>query len=177
MILHKMTDRFFNNITTVYITMYPNSNIDYNKLEIFLKEKQKTINFKYQFRLHDKFSLIHRPISIPENTQAETKQIFDTCDIKKMDSWSCHLLSGGYYYKCGKPNIDKLMYGIDGKQDGVDIFSDEMPSNLYRYLEDETPLIACKKCNGTRGKQVSHKFIPVEKIKLYRKQKKLALNY
>lgn len=149
--LPKMSDKFYSLIDGINISTYPYSKINYKKIKLFLEEKQKSIDFSFNFSLKKEFMVIHKPQELDTNI---TKTIFEDCKIAH--EWNCALIKDGYYYKCNIPYFKNKHSGFDNKQDGIDIHSTEFPMNFYRYLKNKEPLEACKECDGTSGKMVPH---------------------
>jgi len=83
--------------------------------------------------------------------------ISDTCMIGHV--WSCYNLEQGVFYKCPQAHCFKP-YFKDLKSDGIDIVrSNCLEHDIKSYIDDKTPLSACKYCLGSVGKLFAQKQI------------------
>ena len=150
-LLPKMSDRFFDLIDDIMITAYPNSGIDYKKVRHWLVKKQETHNFTLSIDIKKDFFVVYKA---KDDDADRVKKVFDECVIAH--DWKCTQLKDGYFYRCTFPYMKHKFDGFDHTQDGVDVHSDEFPTNFYNYMRYQKPMEACKYCNAMSGPTVPH---------------------
>jgi hypothetical protein len=139
----------------VIISRYPG--VVFRLTEDKLAELRRAYGTHIAFREKPEFQLVMLN-SLNKNT-ALVKSIFDQCLITHV--WQCHTVHNGWYYKCPLPmyieeRLAKIGVALSSKRiDGIEIHGNvDLKTKLQAYLEDRTPLVACRGCLGTSGKTV-----------------------
>lgn len=170
LLLHKMSEEFWQLADIVRISVYPATN------EVLSEEKLKAFEetaLKYQTRLEVvRDTHFMQAISDVRIEDAETvRQTFSDCG--EAHGWSCHVLYGNRLYRCSRVHtLDKYLtrIGVDHENftdlDGLVIDGrPDLLSDLTTYLKSSEPLKACSFCFGTSGPQIEHSQLMVQEIR------------
>jgi hypothetical protein len=157
-LLHKMTDQFWQDVDEVHVSLYPSHPMKVNDLSIFQK-LARSYNTNLVLRYQDYFQEHFSAFGTPDDQLV--KRIYLTCKIRS-DS-GCNTLYQGHYYKCPQAVFIPQVYGerfdFGYARDGIKITDhDALAETLAAYLSSNEALAACKYCLGSVGKM----FIPVQ---------------
>ena len=153
LLLDRMPERFWSSVDEIHLSLYPWHTFKAKQLAAF-KALAKRNSASLVLRYQDHFREVYSERRIKGDSLAG--RIYSTCRVAREDS--CHVLEGGYYYKCpqaaliplANPDCAEL---ADGK-DGICIRdAGNLPDRLARYFASETPLAACHYCLGSVGKR------------------------
>lgn len=156
LLLFKQNDDLFKHLDFVDVSIYPG--VDYEAIRQELLRRQ-AINPGFKFKLK-KYTTFFKVNLKFENSMKKTLKTYQNCRIAHQ--WSCHTFDEGYYYKCGKPLIQKNydeIRGIDRhyNRGGIAIHKPDLKKRLIEYINDPKPLEHCKSCLGTSGPLYQHK--------------------
>lgn len=160
-LLHKMTDEFWDNIDILELSIYPG--VKYrgggeDGLDMF-REKAAARNIELVFpgRPVFKKTLLNNKIEDPVLVDA----IYKNCG--QVYKWGCHSVHEGRYYFCGPaPYLEQRMAKrgehVENKiADSVQIQNNpNLRRDLEAYLNRQEPLIACAYCLGDNGIDFAH---------------------
>lgn len=159
-LLRKVDRKILDQLDILEVSLYPVAVPIKNVIETQISRLKEVDRHKIKVNQIDQFRLSSQVFENPD--KALVKNIWDHCSIKE----DAHALYRGYYFKClvsqRKGPFIKQMKGscedklLHPETDGVNIYADDFPTNLIRYLTAAAPLYACNWCMGTSGKLVAH---------------------
>jgi organic radical activating enzyme len=97
-----------------------------------------------------KHILVNDPIDDPTLIQS----IFKGCYA----AVNCHTVFEGRYYKCSRAHLMSEILGMAGiafenMDDGIELHAPDLGQRLATYLNDGSPLKACRHCLGSHGRE------------------------
>jgi len=157
-LLHKMTDQFWQGVDEVHVSCYPRHLIkvnDFAGLQKIAGNYKTNIVLRSQDYFRESFSILG------SSDDQLVKKIYLTCKMPR--EGGCHTLYQGHYYKCPQAVFFPLVYGdrfdFSNVQDGIKVADHDSPAEaLAKYLSSCDPLVACRYCLGSVGKL----FTPVQ---------------
>ena len=172
-LLPTMPLQFWELIDDIYISVYPNSGIDYDQVWATLRHYEYTVptNIKgYRYNIN-KFKMVFRK---EQTDDTDTLTTYQQC--RYATEQHCLNFSKGRFYKCSMPQSmnrylsdQRLIVSENFSQlDGIDLYSHDLESQLRTYLTDPDPLASCKWCWGSCGQEFVHEQMsPSDKLKNY----------
>lgn len=164
-LLTRFDSEFFRRIDYLQISVYPNVNIDYDKIWQHLQkmEQEPGVKFEVIKYTNNTFNVAFTPVKLSDDG---ARHSFVNC--KMTHDYSCHSVGDGYYYKCLKPHImDRYLKDnavstdvVYKETDGVILHVDNLEQRLTDYLNREEPLQSCYHCYGNSGPEEKHIQLP-----------------
>lgn len=156
-LLDRMTDRFWQKVDQIYISIYPDCGISKEKLNYFRHKAGKhdiELNIKFYKHFRESYSEYAAESDLAQ-------RIFSTCQIAH--TWRCHAIFEGYFFRCSPslliPRILQKETHTNIWIDGLKITSSEdFTDRLREFLSSKKPLNACRYCLGSVGKR----FVPTQ---------------
>jgi organic radical activating enzyme len=159
-LLRKIDRDLFDQIDLVEVSFYPLAAPLYEIIKKNIERLQEYNADKVRVYTISQFRLTSQVFKNTDATLVNT--IWQNCTTKD----KIPAIYRGFYFKCipsqHKGHFLKAVNGacdeklLDPATDGVSLYADDFPQNLYRYLKSTTPLYACQFCMGTSGKLVDH---------------------
>jgi organic radical activating enzyme len=156
LLLHRMSDSFWENVDYVLVSLYPNISLKENYR--VLKQRAKDHNTRLWFQIINNF---HKTITAsPHKNNWITSLIYKSC--RDVHFFHCHMIHEGMLYKCAVPPflpyyLSKLNIPYNPYQDGFAIHSHLKPyDELREYLTDMRPKESCRYCLGSVGEKIPH---------------------
>jgi len=155
--LSTMPNEFYDLIDHIQISMYPNTNIKYQKIKNFLKTKLKDYKFTFYFKnTQNNFIDFTSHVKLSEEIAEEN---YLRCESPWV--WKDYSFRDGYFYKCSIVQIKnkyfkKMKIPVDWdflKEDGIKLENMKL-LDLLTYLNSRDPLKACRYCHGTTGRMI-----------------------
>jgi organic radical activating enzyme len=146
-LLHRMTDRFFEAIDYIKVSAYAVTSPQNAKLHKLLKVRSLQFNFEYIIQEMEQFYDIEtRGLST-----ADAQESFDRCR-RRLDF---PLIHSGYFYKCMRPPTTREY--LENRKtcenppdfatiDGVSLDSPQLLEDLLSYMTDQNALQSCRFC-------------------------------
>lgn len=159
-LLHKMTDQFWQSVDKVVVSLYPSHPMKVDDLTVFQKHAKNNaahLILKYQDNFREFFS------ELGTQNDSLIRQIYSTCRIPR--EGGCHTLYQGHYYKCPQalfiPFVFNDRFDFSRVKDSVKIAdNNSFAEELAKYLSSEEPLEACRYCLGSVGKRFTPEQVP-----------------
>ncbi|MFF4601517.1 radical SAM protein [Streptomyces sp. NPDC001339] len=153
-LLPRMGEEFWAAVDEVEISVYPGRELPAEKMarvRQFAEEHGVTLTLLHYTHFRYSYS------EFGTRDDRLVQRIYDTCQIAHI--WRCHTLFEGYFFKCPQsvfiPQV--LEGGPDMWRDGLRITDDPgFAERLLAYLQDPTPLGACRNCLGSAGLRMPH---------------------
>ncbi len=159
LLLHRMSDEFWQKIDQLTISNYASATIPEENITMFWKKARKyevVLNVKYV----DEFNeiLLKKPTTNMKKIQA----IYDDCWIRHR----CLMVRNGVFFKCAravymdtykrKLNLPKYPEEPNSyvEKDGIPINDPDFIKNAKKYLNDKRPLASCLYCLGVSGEMI-----------------------
>ena len=151
-LLHRMPEAAWSLLDEVEVSMYPGVEPSVEMLKMAEKKAKKLIMSRFeQFRL----TFAARGTSDPELVG----KVYRAC--KSANLWGCHGIRDGYFYKCPQSIYMDQLTGADTSSDRVPIHSGpSLQAEILALVNSHEPLVSCRTCAGTCGKQVAHTQAP-----------------
>jgi organic radical activating enzyme len=155
-LLHEMTAEFWTLVDKLHVSAYPGvrRRLDEQACARLCRSHGVELEFAPVDRFHK--SLMARP----NEDQPLVDAIFRACEAVN----GCLTVHEGRFYKCSAAAIVRPWLALHGvafdnhEADGVRLHDNEnLHDELERYLDDRTPLAACRHCLGTSGSPAPHR--------------------
>lgn len=180
-LIKRQSKEFFSLIDEIYISEYPGTTIDYRDILEFLECDKDKIElplhtFEHIWKTSQGIRITRMPLNefnvvfLPyKRTEAETQDTYNKCPVAK--EWGCHIIRDGYYYKCGKPTIQKR-YNIEHNMevefdyelvDGIPLHEENLEERINTYLQDKSPLKSCYSCTALIEEKFPHSQMPMKR--------------
>jgi len=170
-----LTPEFFLAVDLIYISMYPETGINYNKITEYLDSITDKYNFNYIYEDKDtKFIKMHSDIEL---SLEETQRNFLNCQIAW--DWGCISFKDGRLFRCGISQIKNKFFKQTGQAEPYDFLNeDSIPihdtefneQNLKDFIYSRKSLKACRFCFGTRSILVPRKQLTTQEIKFVKER-------
>ena len=135
-LLEKQSDTFYQYVDNINISVYPNVNINYNKIASFIEN----INTKYMVSLNMSDRSRFNIMEAAPDANRDTQHIFDTCECSITSDNP--IVWDGRYYKCAGAVIANTL-----DADGCDLNEED----VIEHLADKKHMKACLTCLGSSG--------------------------
>ena len=172
-----LTPEFFLAVDLIYISMYTETGINYNKITEYLDSIADKYDFKYVYENKGTtFIKMHSDVELP---QGQAQQNFMKCQIAW--DWGCISFKDGRLFRCGISQIKNKFFKQTGqlepynflKEDSILIHDPEFNKQiLNEFIFSRKSLKACKFCFGTRNKSVPRKQLTTQEIKFIKERSK-----
>jgi len=170
LLLHKMSEAFWQSADIVEISLYPASRASLT--EDKLSELRRTaLRFGTRLEVREITTFSEAIRDTPAGSSLMVKEAFSAC--AEAHEWSNHLLYRHRLYRCSRVHtIDRYLTEIGvihdafTELDGLPV--DQRPTlrdDLFAYLTSPVPLRACEFCHGTSGRVVPSTQLTVEEIR------------
>ena len=159
LLLHRMSDAFWQNVDEVLVSLYPNVSLGESYLS--LKQRAKAHNTRLWFQIINSFRTTI--LSTPYKKNCITTLIYRSC--KDTHYFHCHMIHEGMLYKCAVPPflpsyLATINQQYNPQPDGISIHNNsDLAAELKCYLTDRNALEACRYCLGSLGKRIPHKLL------------------
>ena len=166
LLLQRMDPRIFELIDKLWISIYPSARLrfDRGKLERLAAAHDVRLDFKRVDRFRRTL------LDEPHQDAGLTQELFSTCGLAHR--WSCHTIHEGRYYKCApalflEPRMAQQGRTVDNRLDDSLALHDDpdLLGSLRRYLEETTPLLACRYCLGSNGDEAEHRQLSEQELR------------
>jgi GTP 3',8-cyclase len=155
LLLPRMPEEFWDVISELEISIYPESRIDDAALchwqDLALEHGVRLRVFGFD---HFRLTFAMRGFEDP----ALVTRVYRNCKLAHV--WGCHSVRDGYLYRCPQSNCLPILLGWPTEEhtvDGIEIRdSPGFMADLYRFLGSQEPLQSCRHCLGSSGKMRSH---------------------
>jgi len=154
LLLHKMSDEFWENVDFVSVTLYKGAEPKEKFVQLF-KDSARESNTK--LRLFSNPIFRTTIVTKPHPRDWITNIIFRTC--KNAHLYHCHMIHEGRLYKCAVPPflpeyLSKVaLNGYNSEVDAFNIHSDhDLFEELKKFLISFKTMEACRYCLGYVGK-------------------------
>jgi GTP 3',8-cyclase len=160
LLLHKMSDQFWQKVDEVHVSLYPSHPMRVEDLKVF-QNNSKNHSSYLELRYQDYFSEFFSDLGTSNDDLI--KKIYLTCNAPR--EGCCHTLYHGQYYKCPKavfiPFVYQDRFDFSRGEDSVKIKEDILfVQELAAYLSSDQPLQTCRYCLGSVGKRFIPKQVP-----------------
>ncbi len=160
LLLGRMTEEFWRLIDQILVTTYPG-----RELAADLVEHCRTLAKRHAVDFQMTLSSIFRESYAALGTSRHelVQRIYNTCSI--VHEWRCHTLADGFFYKCPLGYYIPKGLGSDEDRastaDGIKLSdSVDLRDRLLSYLQSAIPLLSCRRCLGTVGKNFPFEELP-----------------
>lgn len=158
LLLPRMPEAAWRQLTDLEISVYPDSGVD-TKLLMFAKDKALEYGISLKVYEYKNFRVMFATGG--HSSPALTQRVFDGCKLAHL--WGCYSVHDGYLYKCPQSIYIPRLLNLPAEQhtqDGIRLSdAPDFMSALYRYLTDPVPLQSCHYCLGSSGKSRPHTMI------------------
>lgn len=155
LLLHKMSDTFWENIDQLTISNYESAPVR-TKIIDSVREKAKYYEVVLNIKSIDQFHEIFVDEAIEDRTRVQN--IYDDCWMRHR----CLIIRNGRFHKCTRasymdsflklkgisPLIENSSYTLE---DGIALIDPDFKAKALRYLNSTTPLRSCEYCLGVSG--------------------------
>ena len=170
-----LTPEFFLAVDLIYISMYPETGINYNKITQYLDSITDKYNFNYIYENKDTtFIKMHSDVEL---SLEETQKNFMKCQIAW--DWGCISFKDGRLFRCSISLIKNKFFKQTGQsepydflqEDSIPIYDSEFnEQNLNMFIYSRESLKACRFCFGTRSISVPRKQLTTQEIKFVKER-------
>ena len=170
-----LTPDFFSLVDVIYISMYPETGINYSKITEYLNSIVDQYNFKYVYE--DKGSTFIKMHSDIELSQGFAQHNFMKCQIAW--DWGCISFKNGRFFRCGVSQIKNKFFKQTVQVEPYNFLEDDSivihdqnfnKQTLFDFIQSKKSLKACKFCYGTRSTMVPRKQLTINEIKFLKKE-------
>ena len=156
LLLHRATEELWQSIDSVEVDVYPGQEPSAADFAC-VQQASRTGRVELFIRPMKAFSVSYS--ELPNDDPRLVQRLYNTCD--KAHVWDCFSVRNGYFYKCALAHIIPSRVvkqnGWSPEQDGVKLDDpNTLLTRLGVYLEDVSPLKACRYCLGTVGMRHAH---------------------
>lgn len=152
LLLNKVSDEVFDLTDCLVVSLYPGIRLPYDLAKMEAKARDHGAKIVY-----DRVSGFQRMLAYNriENDQA-VDAVFRSC----FSAINCHTVYEGKYFRCSRSNSLSRRMSLAGRsvsepRDYVDLYeSKDLAADLRNYIDETTPLEACRYCLGNIGRQV-----------------------
>jgi hypothetical protein len=167
LLLHTMPEDFWSNVDEVRLNLYPGA----RPTERLVEQAQKSAAESGTLLRPTAFTAFRTTVvTEPHPADVVTEMIFRTC--KNAHLYHCHLVQGGWLYKCSCPSylgeyLGKLgKSGYQAEADGFNIHgASELQQELWKFLTQRKALDACRYCLGYVGNKQEHHQLTIEQTR------------
>ena len=173
-----LTPEFFQSVDLIYISMYPETGINYDKITQYLDSITERYNFKYVYENKGvSFIKMHSDVEL---TPIQAQQNFLKCQIAW--EWGGISFKEGRLFRCGISQIKNKFLKQTGKSEPYDFLNDDSISihdteftedKLQKFIYSRKSLKACRFCFGTKNISVPRKQLTVQEIKFIKNKETL----
>ena len=163
--LGDMADSFWQAVDALTISLYPRPPLA-PELKAHIQAQASRFNVRLNWKVQDNFTVMNRA-SISSDA-AETRRIYHDCWIRER----CHMIRDGMFYTCTRPaHFHTLHKGtIDFHADGLPLCdTPDMLAAVLAYLQRETPLEACRQCQGGSAPLTPHRILKRAEVEALKK--------
>jgi radical SAM family protein len=155
-LLPRMNEAFWSAIDEVWVSVYPTHELDPGaSAEVAARAREHKVGLRFQ--AYDKFRESYSAIGTRDAHL--TARIYRTCRVAHV--WRCHVVCGGYFYKCPQSYFLTKTHGEPVGADGIAIDDRAtLGAELRAYLASPESLTACRRCLGTVGRRFAHEEVP-----------------
>lgn len=150
----RITPKVWAETDEIHFSIYPGKEPPTSVLER-LKEQAIEYNTELVIKRFEKFRESYSEIGTTEDLLV--KRIYQSCQIAHI--WRCHTVRNGFFYRCPQSIFIPSVAGSSEPhlEDKLAITDDTLfGAKLLAFLEQPTPLKACRNCLGSVGKIFDH---------------------
>lgn len=142
--LHRQTDRFWEEVDWLKISIYPGRTPQENIDLAVRKQAEYGFELDYKPVADDPFRAVHtKTMRTPEDAQ----RTFDGCWFKTYT----RKIEAGYFWRCcTSPSISQTLLGHSPDVDGLRL-ADVTLDRLLGFLAQPEPTASCFRCHGNTG--------------------------
>ncbi len=152
LLLNKISDDILDLTDCMMVSRYPGVRLPFDLAKMETRAKEHGTKIVYDYVTGFRKMLVYKPI--------ESDQIVDAVFRSCFSAVNCHTVYEGKYYRCSRSNSLSMRMSLAGLSvndsiEYVDLFeSQDLATDLTRFIGESTPLEACRYCLGNIGERV-----------------------